>query len=466
MIKTNVLRFSLIALLSVAFSLETSAQDNNFNYSFESQFIGSTSDQLPFWLHSNRFGTVDPNSTNFLNRFSVNGELYRAPNILLQGHGEAVFRLSEQETAHFPMLGLTALSKGFQLDIGRFYHQSGLNNHELSVGSMMVSPNAIPLPRVMLSMPDYKNLPFTNGVVQYRGMFSHGWFTEDRFVDNVLLHQKYLYLKINIGKFSGIGGIIHNAQWGGTSPDHGRLPQSFGDYLRVVTGIGADEDSNAPSGEVSNVIGNSVAAYDFGAAYNFDDFDLNITRLFYLEDGVSRRFRSPWDGVWGLNLTVNDEQAPVSAVTYEHINTKQQDAKPNEEYGRARYYNHSIYRDGWSNYNRVLGIPLFIYDGASDRITDNMIVGHHIGIKGYITKEITYKALATYARNYGLGVGRAPRGTIDFDERRNDQYSLMLAGNYKLPLVEGLSFQLTTAIDSGELLENHIGFMFGLKWEN
>lgn len=464
--KMNVLRCLFLALLCGTFSIQTSAQDNNFNYSFESKFIGSTSHELPFWLHSNRFGTVDPSSTNFINTFAVNGELYRASNFLLQGNGEVVLRLSEQESIHFPKLRLSARSRGFQFDIGRFYHQGGLNNHELSVGSMMVSPNAIPMPRAMLSMPDYMNLPYTEGVVQFRGMLSHGWFTEDRYVNNVLLHQKYLYLKVNIGDFSGVGGIIHNAQWGGTSPNYGHLPQSFGDYFRVVTGIGADEDSNVPDGEVSNVIGNSVAAYEFGAVYDFDHFDLNITRLFYLEDGVSRRFRSPWDGVWGLNLTLDDGQSPVSALTYEHINTKQQDAKSNEEYGRARYYNHSIYRDGWSNYDRVLGIPLFVYDGASDRITDNMIVGHHLGIKGYITPEISYKALTTFARNYGLGVGRAPRGSIDFEERRKDQYSLMLTGNYSLPSVVGLSLQFTTALDSGDLLGNQIGVMAGIKWEN
>lgn len=465
MIKKNVLRFSLIALLGVAFSFETSAQDNNFNYSFESQFISSTSGQLPFWLHSNRFGTVDPQSTNFISNLSADGELYRTPNLVLQGRGEAVLRLSEQESIHLPKISISALSRGFQLDLGRFYHQMGLNNHELSMGSMMMSQNTIPLPRVMLSMPDYKNLPFTKGVVQYRGMFSHGWFNKNRYVDNVLLHQKYLYLKVNIGDFSGIGGIVHNAQWGGTSPDHGRLPQSFGDYFRVITGIGADEDSNAPGGEVSNVIGNSVAAYEFGAFYDFDGVDLSLTRLFYLEDGVSRRFRSPWDGVWGLNLKLDEEQAPVSAFTYEHINTKQQDAKPEQELGRASYYNHSIYQSGWTHHGRVLGVPLFTVNPESGRtIANNILIGHHAGVEGWLSESLRYKMMAAYSRNYGRGVGKAPRGTIDFDERRNDQFSLLVEGEYKIPAIDNLSANISLALDSGQLYENNIGFIIGFRW--
>ena len=51
---------------------------------------------------------------------------------------------------------------------------------------------------------------------------------------------------------------------------------------------------NAPLGEDSNVVGNSIGAYDFNLGLIFNNVNLNIYRIFYLEDKVSTRFRSPW----------------------------------------------------------------------------------------------------------------------------------------------------------------------------
>lgn len=443
------------------------AQDNNFNYSFESKFLGGTGDELPYWLHANQHGTVDPQSSNFLNTLIAKGELFNYGDLSISTKAHLNIRLSEQESIHFSELYLAANYGTFEMTFGRKYEPIGLNNHALSAGSMMVSNNAIPLNKITLSTPNFENIPFTDGWMEYKGQFSHGWFSGNRDVEDPYLHQKYLYLRLNIEKFSATGGIVHNTVWGGTSPDHGQLPQSLGDYFRVITATGADEDSDAPPGEINNVIGNSVAAYDFAAAYEFDKFDLSLTRLFYLEDGVSTRFRSPWDGVWGANIQFNDSSSPITAFTYEHINTKQQDAKSDQEIGRASYYNHSIYRSGWTHFGRVLGLPLItINQGNGRTIGNNIIVGHHAGFEGQVTNRLQYKMMGTYSRNYGIGVGKAPRGTIDFEERREDQYSFLMETNYKLSSAENIQLSFSAALDSGTFRESSAGAMIGIRWGN
>ena len=442
------------------------AQNSDFNVFYRSSFYGSTEGTMPFWLSANVNGKVDPNSSNFINELGFSRELKVTRNLSLAAGSNVVARLSEDNSFHFTELYSSISYHAFRLDIGRFNQPIGLNNHSLSAGSMMMSTNAIPIPRITISNPEFVNVPFSNGFLEYKGMYSHGWFTENRFVDDAYLHQKYLYLKINIGKFSGIGGIVHNALWGGTSenPNVGKLPQSFSDYLRVVTGSSADPDSDAPGGEISNTLGNSVAAYEFGATYDFESMTVSATRLFYLEDGVSRRFRSPWDGVWGLNINFKDQSRLLQAITYEHINTRRQDSRSFQARGRANYYNHFLYRSGWSNYGRVNGIPLITYNPEANRIDNNILVGHHIGASGYLKSDLGYKILATYTRNYGTVGGKVPPETVDFPSRREDQYSFLLNINYRVPGTSALTAGLSLSVDTGEMYRENLGIMAGLTW--
>jgi hypothetical protein len=441
-------------------------QDSRLNLELSTSLISGSGSTLPFHLHANRLGTVDPNSTNYLNRIRATGNLYKSENFKMDYGADLALRVSENSTAFFPELYAGAEYKAFRLDFGRFDRPIGLNNHDLSIGSMMVSRNAVPIPRIMISNPEFTDLPWTDGIVKFKGMYSHGWFTDERYTDSPYLHQKFLYLKVNTGPISTIGGIIHNAFWGGKHPTLGRAPQSFDDYLRIVLSRPANPDSNAPPAQISNALGNSLAAYEFAIEYEGEGFKLNATRLFYLEDSVSKRFRSPWDGVWGVNLTFDEENRLLNAITYEHINTRRQDAKADQERGRANYYNHSYYRSGWSHYSRTIGIPLITRNQETDRVDNNIIVGHHVGLTGNLSSDLSYKLLGTYTRNYGTAEGfyKAPRGSIDFEERREDRYSFLFEMNYTLKSIDNLSFSFSTAFDAGEFRENSIGGSLGVRY--
>lgn len=473
-----------LVILSVPF-LEVLAQENNLEKSFthtqlkvHSGLYLSSADSLPFWFYSNAQGRVDPSGTNFFNELSASHIFYKDSNrgLFLGTGANLVLRLSDNKSIHFSELFLRAEAIGLRLEAGRFYQPIGLNNHELSVGSMMVSGNATPVPKVSISTQGFQDFPFGEGVVQFSGMFSHGWLEKDRYVESPYLHQKYFYLRVNIGSLSGTGGIVHNAQWGGTDPNRGRLPQSFGDYLRLISGRGADESSNAPGGEVSNVIGNSVAAYEFGLQYRHEAFTASLTRLFYLEDKVSTRFRSPWDGVWGFNLKTTDtDETIISAITYEYINTKNQDAKDFELIGRRDYYDNFVYRSGWTYENRTLGIPLILFDGST--ITNNVLVGHHIGFKGDPLSNLTYTGYLTYSRNYGVqkdwftgpdsdSIPADREDIIPREEFREDQYSLFLGLNYQPDSFNHFAINLKFAADIGDLYDNSFGIMAGITWSD
>lgn len=463
----------ILSLFSVLFLADVcQAQQEKVEYGIETSAYLGLSEELPFWLYANTDGTVDGSSSNFINRLYSTYSISDGSEDLQFSSGfDLNGRISQQNSLHLTQVFSELRYKGAVLKGGRFYDPIGLNDRELSMGSMMVSRNAIPVPKIRLGTAGFVEIPGTRERLELDMMMSHGWFTDDRHIDGSYLHQKYLYLRYNHSRFDLTAGAVHNVMWGGTHPRFGKLPSSFSDFLRVASGKAA-VGNNAPANDTSNVIGNSVAAYDIKAGINFDQFRLKIYRLFYLEDKVALRFRSPWDGMWGAGIEFEDQEGIVTALLWEHMNTKRQNAWEGTSLGRSSYYNNGVYRSGWTYEGQVLGNPLLIYgptatfDGGPYPVSNNMIVAHHIGIKGKPLDRLNYKAFFTYSRNYGTSIdqGEGPPYR-PLDEIRVDEYSSMLELDYLIAPKYGLRLQSTLAFDIGELYnDNRWGFQVGICW--
>jgi hypothetical protein len=435
-----------------------------------SSLIGSTGDGVPFWMHSNVNGRVDPSENQWLNEVAFRQEVVRRGDFRIRGGAHLLARLSDHSSIHASQLYLQGSYRGWRVRGGRFEQPIGLNNHRLSAGSMMVSHNASPIPRIALETDGYLNVPGTQGVVQFSAMFSHGWFEENRHIERAWLHQKYLYLRVNLGSWAATGGIVHNNQWAGYDPQDGVRPRSFDDFIRVLFALPGDEDSNANLGEILNSLGNSVGAYDFGLTYNHDEFTLSATRMFYLEDRVSTRFRSPWDGVWGINFRFKDRNQPLTAITYEHINTKNQDARSWELIGRRNYYNHFLYQSGWSYKGRSIGLPLMLFeDGA---FVNNVLVAHHLGAEGEPIRNLRYRVRLTYSRNYGVqddwvdepgdSIPNDREDIVPLREFRTDQYSWSADFQYQPNRSQRWISQIRLSGDVGEVYEDRVGLQVGV----
>ncbi len=457
-------------------------QDRPFIYNASVLFTG-TGSETPFWHYANTNGQIQSGSSfNNITGLAVAMPFREQSSGLdLSAGAELTSRLSDTgNTIHFQQLYGSLQLGVFQLNVGRFYGTIGLNPADLSTGSMMQSNNATPIPKISLEMTRFVDIPLTNGIVQFKGHYSDGKLENDRFVDSPFLHQKSLYLKINIERLEAIGGFLHNVQWGGTHPELGKLPQSFGDYLRVVFGQSADAESNARNADISNKIGNIVAAYDIALRYSLKSYQLQGYRMFYLEDTVSTRLRSFWDGLYGIGFRRTDGvNGLFSGLNYEFMNTIQQDSPPGVPRGRASYYNNSTYRSGWSYNGTVLGNPLMRFNSDTDRIDNNMIIAHNLGMDGWITSRLQYRAMATYSRNYGVCTDQIIIGTcgisskdpdppevvtIPRGELRRDQYSALLETNYLLDPKRGIRLHSSVALDTGEFLGDRTGVLIGISW--
>jgi len=456
--------------------------DRALTYSASILFTGSGA-ETPFWQYANTNGQIRSGSSfNNLTNLAVAipfGE--QTSGINVSAGVELATRLSDTgNTIHFQQLYGSLRFGVFRLSIGRFYETIGMNMTELSTGSMMQSHNATPIPKISLDMTRFVDIPLTNGIVQFKGHYSDGKLESDRFVDSPFLHQKSFYLKFTIKQAEVTGGFVHNVQWGGTHPTFGKLPQRFGDYLRVVFGQSADAESNAPGQDLTNKIGNTVAAYDIALRYNLEGFQLQGYRMFYIEDTISLKLRSFRDGLYGLGFRRTDgKKSLFTGLLYEFMNTIRQDSPVNVPRGRANYYNNSVYRNGWSYNGNVLGNPLLTFNSNTGRIENNMIIAHNLGMDGWITSRLQYRAMATYSRNYGICTDQIITGTCQISatdpdppelvtiprgELRRDQYSAIVEAHYLLDRKRGIRLHSSLALDAGEFLGDRAGVMIGISW--
>lgn len=432
--------------------------------------------QMPLWLHAGRDGRIHQGEER-VGLFEAGYRRAFDPGpdwIQAEAGFNLLTRVSDgANSVHFNELYGHLDLAFMRLSLGRFREQIGLHDGLLSSGGMMLSRNATPTPKIRLSTPDFVDVPGSRGYVSFKARWSEGLLDDSRYVDGARVHQKYLFLRIQpVAELDLMGGIVHNLVWGGEHPERGRLHNSFDTYFRDITAR-SHESSITP-------LGNGLGAYDFGFRYRGDGFTVGAHRLFYLEDRVSTRFRSPWDGVWGATLRLHSDRdegpavdpelengppeqgdsAPlVSHIVYEYIHTRQQDARPGlDAFGRARYYTHSVWRDGWIYNRHTLGTPLFQIDpdrlGEPDRaVTSNILIGHHVGLAGRMARRFDYRLMGTYARHYGMCTDQLPEGGScrgseenpvterenyrPLEELRRDRYSLLL--RVSAPLRPGVS---------------------------
>lgn len=476
--------FTAVLLFSAGSNLDLFAQNDQGDLNIKagsSFFVNPTGfeEELPFWLHANRYGVVDQSSANTLGYISGNGAYDFNKNFSLEG-GADIYTRFEDHSAFVNKFYARIKGYDFALSAGKFIDPLTMKEDELSSGSFMYSRNASPIPKIAFHTDGFAAVPGTNGIVRYNALFAHGWFEDDRYVRDAYLHEKYFYLGIKYDFFDAVGGIVHNVQWGGVSQDRGQLPSGLETFWEVITATGSS-DPDAPGGEQSNAVGNSIAAYDFSLGLFFDKFDMRAYRLFYLEDKVSTRFRSPWDGVWGL--TVKPKGIPfIQNFLWEHINTKRQDSFDFEPRGTASYYNNFVYRTGWTYQRRVIGNPLLLSDGSINRpIYNNIIIAHHFGLAGEITKNLQYKFLYTFSRNYGESndqiIERLPRedcsgteGTVCATLRplssvKEINHSFLVELYSDLQFIDKLRYGIYLSSDVGELYDNRFGFGINLEYD-
>lgn len=471
--------FILLFLFLWSVNYSIAQTQSNGDLGIEYQFYGANS-TLPWWLHVNKGGAVDPLSSNALTNLTYSNKTEFESSLSFKYGADVIVRSSQYKTAVFRQVYVKSQFSNYELAFGRYYDPIGLSEtffDDLGIGSLMVSKNAIPIQKIGLKTTGFLRVPLTFNLFRWSASFSHGWLGGDRFVKNAYLHQKTFYLNLNLWAFQGYGGLIHNNMWGGNSPIYGRVPQSFRDYLSMVTGdLIPNKSTKVIGGENDNVFGNSIAAYDFGLTLTLKVFIFKAYRLFYHEDTVSLGFRNAWDGVWGGSFEFTKPLFGIKEIGHEYMYLVRQgqlrDGSVVEPPGTDNAYNHFLYQSGWTHFGRVIGNPLILMNPSPDSpyffpstqpITNNIIMAHHSFIKATLG-DLDYTFHFIYSKNHGTVLDLLELGEpYDIKRIRKEEFYVTLKTYYRLKKEYKLDFIAEFAADFGKLYSNRYGLMLGLR---
>jgi len=473
------LTLSLLLSLIFFFPTQIHAQLTAPDMSFETYGVVSSAASTPFWLRTNQEGMVRWEGAQTIGRFQAYGGQSLFDSDLRFSYGaDLVGRAFQDNTLYFNQIYGSLTYGPLFLTAGRKTRTIGETHETLTSGSMGVSRNATPIPRIQAGFSEYVTVPFTFDFMEIKGHIAHGWLDRARYVESPWLHEKSGYARFghNHSRFSVYGGLVHFGLWGGTSPDHGELPTGMRNFWRMffVTGADAEADENVPPGWEVYMFGDSKGIWDFGATYEQDNFSVILYRHIPIENKGGLKFQSPQDGLWGIALQREERNKFINNVVYEFIYTKWQNgsdgpgSRASGLSGWVNYYNNTVYRSGWTYHMQTIGSPLLTphrgnIGEETFRIDNNRVVGHHIGLSGRLTEQVYYRSIITYTRNYGTYWDRERSDNFRF-EGGSEQYSALVEFEAVNLIHPGITLSTSLGMDIGELYQNSIGIIFGLKY--
>ena len=372
------------------------------NYSIELNLkgVGSNTDDLPFWLYHNQRGRLSKDS-----------------NISTWASGKTVTFLSRESYLIFGagVLYQDGSSEGVEIDelyghfqntwmyatVGRKQRPVFYNGLSSSNENILWSLNARPMPGIQLgtSRPIF---PFSEEGFGFEGSWNEYLMGNDRYVEGTRLHHKNLRFVFQNGSWQVKAGIQHFVQWAGTSPRMGPQPDSFQDYLRIISGQAGGE--GATEGDQLNGLGNTIGGYEFYLRKGFRDFEIQVFYNHLFEDGSGRRLGNTPDGRYGIFYDHNDKDRFISSVMYEFYYTEHQSHTTSGVHKYDNYLNNGTYMSGWTYEGRTIGAPFFLENENGVGIANNKFKAHHIGIGGQLSNffnTFPYRLLMSFARNDG-----------------------------------------------------------------
>lgn len=484
----------LLFIISVMSVFSASAQGWKVDWNAEADFLGATSDYLPFWARTGRDGIVPYSSSALviggadLEYKAKNGLYFEAGTNLV---GSLASRNPVHDTRIDGIVDRLYVSGGWRmlhLDVGMKPREKELGDLSISGGNVLWSGNARNLPGIN-AWSDW--IYFEKGHwFGFKGNIAHYQTIDNRHVAGTMLHNKSLVLKAALGrKVDLMVGVDHWAQWGGVSQSQGQQPSTFNDFLRVLFVQGGGEDATVS--DQQNVLGNHLGREFFRLDWRASKFTMTFQYDMPFEDnGGIKKLQNFPDGVWSLKFALADRDAFVTDVIGEFINTTWQagplhDRPATEEemkhqnpespwYGYVtlggldNYFMNSTYKSGWTNYGRIIGLPLINAacpdkDGVVNGIVNNRVRAYHLGLQGNMMEGLPYAFKATYSSNWG----RYHNPTDSFFNSKPWQLSLALEFDIS-EHITNLPMTLSVGAygDIGKLYQNSFGLTLRICYKD
>lgn len=457
-------RIFLLFLIFIGTSLDSKGKSllpDSLQYSVEVMGTANSGSRSAFWLQNNNYDLISnsPNSSSTL--ISISKKINQRAKFFDYGFKATYLNQISQAGVNNRLQEYYLEGKLWftNLYIGAKQTHIGPQDKDLSSGGFLFSNNFQPIPQIHAGIFEYTSIPYTYGLVDIKGGLTHGWFNHEQTGKGVLLHHKYIALRLGNSLGHSVAyGFDHAAQWGGELPGHGIQPVNLTNYKIVFFAGHGGED--ATMSDQINRLGNHLVSQHLQYEGKIGNFKTNAYWQTINEDSP---IRLPWlainwkDGLWGASLE-NKKFPLFQKIVYEFIQTLDQSGPWHDKdgivFGGSDSYFTGAYPSGWSYAGRTLTNPLVLspiyntwnYSG----IFYNDLRAHHWGIMGS-HKDLNYKLLSTFMTYY-------PNKKLPLSY--NQAYMIQIDKN--LP-VAGLQIGLKAAYDKGEILENNFGLMISLR---
>ena len=513
----NFLRYITLLLFPiVAMSTPAIAQISKpYKSSIELQAIGTSKRTVPFWMRSNQYGSIPLSgiSTSILGTFGKDYDdektvsAFEDKPLLDWGLGiEGRANIGQKSNLQLIQAYAKVKLSIFQAKIGRSKDVMGLNGDTvLSSGNFAESGNALGIPKIELSIPNYWRLPFFDGLFAIKGNFSHGWVGKVRILDSITslpphkevyyinekypstyLHQKSLYIKLGLDswRLQLYGGFSHQVFWGNEKNAYGSNFRLSGieTFTYVATG-----KSYGSEGVPRSKIGNQLGSIDLGVEYKFDTFNLFVYRQNLYDVGALSKLANIADGLNGVSIANNLYSSEIEGFQWKKIllelfYTKDQAGYPwsiPTKSGDEDYYNNFYYLNGWSYRSLGLGNPLITrrQDARAgqafredDYFINNRVAAVNLGFSAGFNSW-SYVVKGTYSMNYGtFGTSKYGNSTGSIRDPRTGDFfkkvpQLSIYLDVTRNLTNGYILGFSGAYDNGKLLDNSIGALLKVKRE-
>jgi hypothetical protein len=495
----------LLVLLTLPLFCNGQSYFDNLQKEVEAGTYLSTSGQNPFWLRSNQYGIIPLESQGVIirarvgteqsllnpsNRFSKKDSLDRSLNwkgFTLNYAVEAVVNVGKTNQFLLPEAYAAAKWKAFEIYAGWRREVIGLVDSTLSSGSYIWSGNALPLPKVQLSIPEYTPI-LGKGLISIKGSYAHGWF-DNGYVEKFYLHQKSLYGRIGKShwKTKFYAGFNHQVQWGGkpalpfTDPTTGDLittyPSGWSAYYSVITGRSLNRDGNGgqlegvPYNEAFNRAGNHLGTIDVGVEFMLNSGKLMIYRQSIYEDGSLFYLNNISDGLFGISHKTNRTGYGIKHIVFEYLKTSNQGGRVGsgstigELRGGDNYFNNSLYRNAWTYQGNVIGTPFLTPVSAikksnlerdlPESVIESSIINNrvHAFTLSAASHHKAFDGISRISLSRNFGTYSTP---FDFS-------NISILQEVVFPFKTKYHARLSFAVDAGKLFGTQAGMMAGVK---
>ncbi|MDT0644569.1 capsule assembly Wzi family protein [Zunongwangia sp. F363] len=357
-----------------------------------------TTEESPFWLHSNKRGRIDE-TANFSTWANGSARTYFNNDSFMEVGMGLLFQDGYIDRLRFDESYIRFQNSWLIATAGRKQEKELYRGLSASNANIAWSLNSRPLLGVRIETAEPIFFVNDHGL-GFTASFAEYIMDDDRYVKDTRVHHKSFNLVYkSSGNFQLSAGLQQYAQWAGTSPEYGKLNSSFKDYLNVFLGLKDDVD-----GREENAAGNQIGVYEVKLNTEINDYKIELIYNHLFEDGSGRMLYNTPDGRYGIyveDMYMLSENSWIKAIMYELYYTMDQSEGSGTTDGEDNYFVHNLYKSGWTYENKVIGVPFITMNEERTRVYNNTLIAHHLAFTGVAFNEYLYKFMASYRSNYG-----------------------------------------------------------------